>query len=57
MISVTFDMTRATEDEILMGSILIDMVSNRLPMSMLEVNVIQPEIINDTPELPFLFTT
>jgi hypothetical protein len=49
-------MTKAKGDENIMGKILIDMVSSRFPVSMLQINVLEQEISDDTPELPFLYS-
>jgi hypothetical protein len=55
MITVTFDLSKATGDEIFMGRMLIDQVSSRLPISMLQIHVIEPET-DDNLELPFLYS-
>ena len=55
MITVTFDLSKAAGDEVFMGRMLIDQVSSRLPVSMLQINVIEP-LADDNLELPFLYS-
>lgn len=55
MITVTFDLSKAVGDEVFMGRMLVDQVSSRLPVTMLQINVIEPET-DDNLQLPFLYT-
>jgi|GEM_PF-2456772 len=55
MITVTFDLSKAVGDEIFMGRMLVDQVSSRLPVSMLQIHVIEPAN-DDNLELPFLYS-
>jgi hypothetical protein len=55
MITVTFDLSKAAGDEIFMGRMLVDQVSSRLPVTMLQIHVIEPET-DDNLELPFLYS-
>jgi len=53
MIRATIDLSGAIGDEVLMGRLLADQVSNRLPISMLELTVIEPAADHENLELPF----
>ncbi len=55
MIVVTFDLSKAVGDELFLGRMLIDQVSSRLPISMLQIKVIEP-VTDDNLELPFLYS-
>jgi len=55
MITVTFDLSKAVGDEVFMGRMLVDQVSSRLPVSMLQIHVIEPAT-DDNLELPFLYS-
>lgn len=51
MIKVSVDLTNATKEEEIRARILIDDISNRLPVTMLQMQVIEREH-NPTPLLP-----
>jgi hypothetical protein len=53
MITATFDLYKATPDEIDQARVMIDQVSNSLPVSSLQINIVEPEVA-DNLELPFL---
>jgi hypothetical protein len=40
MITVTFDLSKATNDELVMGNRVLDQLRNSLSVDMLQVNVI-----------------
>ncbi|HPX60726.1 MAG TPA: hypothetical protein PLN25_03020 [Deltaproteobacteria bacterium] len=53
MITATIDLSKARGDEVIMGMMLVDQISSRLPVSMLQVVVIEPECDDRSLPLPF----
>jgi hypothetical protein len=53
MITATFDLSHATTVELDQARVMIDQDSNSLPVSSLQINIVEPEVA-DNLELPFL---
>lgn len=52
MIVVTFDLTKASADEMIIGNRVLDQLRNSMSFDVLQVNVIEKET-SDTLDLPF----
>lgn len=54
MITAIFDLSHATPDEQIQARIMMDKLSYSLPVSSLQINIVEPLVDDENLEFPFL---